>query len=340
MALTQRVVSHYDSWTQVGTHSWTISGTHAYQTAIAYSDLAGPGTYSYEIKTSFDATGVGRASKLTVWARVLKNEPDPPPGYSRDDGYARGAVYLKDADGVEHLLWEQEGSLGEQAVLNEYDFKALITKAGTYWLILRAQVKSAWIYGVGGDSYHESYVTFGTLDLQLNDTTIDYEVELDEVLTRVESFISGITCVEHLDRIEYFTIIKTTPLVSKDEKLLAAKSDQKVYDFEQGDPDGRFDTKDEDFGMPGVDKTLCLVTFGSYADAPHTVEVWLSMNSGLTWEPCGQATVSKGTTGLVGVWATAEKHRISFRGAGLQLDSFSLYAIPRGPEVPAEAETD
>jgi len=85
-----------------------------------------------------------------------------------------------------------------------------------------------------------------------------------------------------------------------------------------------------------MDKTLDEVQFESGAEAPHTVTVHVSVDSGLTWTPIGTVVAQRGKVCSVFTCITAEKHRVSFRGAGLHLSSYTLYAIPRG-SMPKEA---
>lgn len=292
--------------------------------------------HTFEMKKCFEVAGAAHQSHVTVQASGHKADPGQQFGGSYFAGSCKVYIYLVDADGVNNLLYSNTASFGTQNVLEEEDLNSYITKTGTYCLRFVVKVTAAKEVTVDWDYYEASVARFHSASLMVNDTTVAYEIVLTEVVTPTERFLSGVTLIEEVTPVEHFTVGKTTPHAATDEKLLCSKTDDKVYEFEQGAPTGRFDTRDEDFGLPGQDKTLEKVTFESPAEAPHTVSVYVSTDAGLTWILQGQRTVSLGVEGVVSVWKTTEKFSVSFRGDGLQLSAFSLYAIPRGPEAPVE----
>lgn len=332
MSLTERITNDYSTWTQ-GPKAWYIYGPSGNKHARGSSGVGDYSLHSYEIKKSFTVVASARQSSLTVWAEVYKADPDPDPGVTKYEGSAKGQVYLKKPDGTEQLLWEQDGSLTQQKVLDALDICSHVVEVGTYWLIFRGTVKSCWFFSLAGDSYFQSFVDFWTVSLQINDTAVSHELTFDEALGLQESFVTGITLVETLNLTEHFVCTKTTPLASEDEKIIAAKTDKKVYAFDVGTPEGVWDSDDLDFGLPNQDKTLSEVQVESQADTPHTVQVYISVNSGRIWSLFDQCLVGAGSIGSLFPWITSEKIRIRFKGIGLHLCSFTLWAIPRGTAV-------
>jgi len=165
---------------------------------------------------------------------------------------------------------------------------------------------------------------------------------LSDVLDLVESFevlkvnYQYKEFLEPLDLQEYFTIQKISPLGSKATKLLACLNNGDVTAFETGTATGSWETDDLDFGRPGQDKILDYIEFVSQADTPHTLNVYVSTDSGATWTYIGQDVTYRGKNATVSPWMTAEKFRIRFTGAGLHLQSIYATAIPVGEEIDSD----
>ncbi len=319
MALTERVTNNYDKWTQSGDLTWELRDDDS--KARLTSDALGNASHS-AIEKSFELTGEAAVKTATLTVARTKYK-------AARGGRAVAAIKLKDADDVWHSLpISFSAGSGLLTFLDELDIKSYLTKEGTYILRFSATVKATdvgyWI---------PSYYQFNDVSL-MAEKYVDWEKTFLESAPATESYVSGMTFLEPAPATEYFMLGRTVPLASVDEKLLVAKTDKKVYEFVDGAPEGIFDIHDEDFGMPGVDKTFDKAQFSSPAEAPHTVEVLISTDSGLTWTSYGLYTVSKGVAGRVSVWITAEKFCVRFKGAGLNLDAYSLYGVPRGAEVP------
>lgn len=330
MALETLVTNDYGTWTQsVG--GWALRVLNTY--AKGSSGMASYALYNYEIKKAFVLDAAARESSLTVKAEVYVADADPGPGETKLDGSAEASIVLKDPSGVETTLWWVEGDYSLQTALNALDIKAYCLLSGTYYLIFRGAVRSCRIIGVYAERFFQSYIQFFTVSLQINASTIEYELELTEELALKETVVIGLTFVEALNLTEHFTCAKTTPLASEDEKILAGKTDKAVYVFATGTPEGIWDSDDLDFGLPHQDKTLAEVQVESHAEAPHTVQIWLSTDSGKSWTYFDQCSVGTGLIGYLFPWMTAEKFRVRFKGDGLHLCSMTLWAIPRGTEV-------
>jgi len=137
---------------------------------------------------------------------------------------------------------------------------------------------------------------------------------------------------EPLNLQEGFTIRKFSPLDSSATKILACLSTD-VAVFTTGTAIGYYDTDDLDFARPGEDKILDYIEFVSQAETPHTLEVWVSTDSGTTWEAIGQDVTYRGKNATVSPWITGEKFRFRFKGAGPYLQSIYATAIPVGGEI-------
>lgn len=216
-------------------------------------------------------------------------------------------------------LYEGSGTLDLEYVLDSLDITEHLNATGTYRLTLTVRVAAS-----NGD---DAIVTYQDLSLW---TGVAWEITLDELAGATEKFVSGATFLEPAAVVEHFDCVKTTPAVTKEERLIAGIDDNTVLIFATGTPNGRFDTDDEDFGYPGMDKTLDEVQFESSAESPHTITIYASTDSGLTWELLGTVVAQRGRTCSVSAWITAVKHSVSFRGPGLHLSSYVMYAIPRG----------
>jgi hypothetical protein len=159
---------------------------------------------------------------------------------------------------------------------------------------------------------------------------------LTEVVTLTEALITHLQnvekqfCTDLLSLTEGIVLRRVSILTTRDERLLACLDTKSAYTFDTSTPYGVFDTDDEDFGMVGKDKTLSEIFFESMADAPHSVTVSVSTDSGRTWVQIGTVPVQSGTSGTVHPWISAEKFRVRFAGAGLYLCAYTIWAIPRG----------
>jgi len=315
----------YTNWTQSGDLAselrWDTTVRPRYW-AVRYTSSGHATTYTGYIQKSFTIDRTAGAGKALL---TLKGSTKASPG-----GTAQLVVELQDADGVWHELLDTSGGTGVlETYLDEEDIKAYFTKSGEYTLRYKAVVLGV----LGDDDTEDSYVHVEDVHLQTDEAVL-WELTLDEDVSVTETFIQGLSFLEDVSVKEFFTIAKTTPYAATDEKLLCGKTDSKVYEFADGTPEGTFDTRDEDFGLPGQEKTLAEIHLSSSAEAPHTVEVFISVDSGLTWVSAGLRTVSIGTVAVIFVWKTAEAFAVRFKGDGLHLDTFTLYAIPRGQEAP------
>lgn len=320
MALKERVENDYDNWTQSGDQDWVLSDSNskAQQTSDE-SDASFTGV----IQKSFELTGRVQAATLTVRGKLSAVEVS-----IWIPGIAQAIVKLKDADGVWHKLYD--GSGGDAAAmyfLNELDISSYLSKAGTYILRFIATVRSS--SSSSGGAWSTSYVQFMLASLMAS-YAIDWDLTFDEPAGATEKFVSGMSFNEPAKVVEHFNIVKTTPAVTEQERLIAGIDNNDVLIFDTGTPAGRFDTDDEDYGYPGMDKTLDEVQFESSAESPHTITVYASTDSGLTWVLLGTVVAQRGKTCSVFACITAVKHSISFRGDGLYLSSYVMYAIPRG----------
>jgi len=319
MEPTERVTNDYANWTQSGDKAWELSGGDGNARITSTDDTR----YVCVIEKSFELSGRARLATLTVQGRRYKVLGEFP-----NHGYAGTMVSLKDPDGTWHLLYNQWG-VGDGSLITflSLDISSFLSKAGTYYLRFVASVGASRDNG----TWTDAYVQFG--DVSLMALTL-WELTFEYLAPATESFVSGMTLLEPAPATEYFTIARTVPYAATDKKLLCAKTDSKVYEFEEGTPEGIFDTRDEDFGLPGQEKTLSEIHLSSSAEAPHTVSVYVSTDAGLTWTPYGERVISKGVIGLIFPWVTKEAFTVRFKGDGLHLDSFTLYAIPRGQEAP------
>ena len=141
------------------------------------------------------------------------------------------------------------------------------------------------------------------------------------------------TFVELVSPIEHLTVRKIQPFSAADEKILAFQTDKHAWTFPTGAPTGTYETPDDDFGMPGIDKTLRQVCFESASPTPHTVMVYVSVNAGDSWLYIGSDTMYKGKLCFVDPWLTGEQFRLRFVGAGLDLCTYTAVAIVRGEAV-------
>jgi len=319
MALTERVENNYGAWTQGGDLAWALSSGN---TKARNSSILASGTsYESTIRKSFVLSRLADTATLTVKGRrYVVDSPNET---------ARVIIELRDADSVWHSLYDQSGGSGTLVTwLDALDISSYLTKGGTYRLRFTAIVKSAIPESPPPWSI-VSYVQCEHVSLMV-DSAIAWEKEFDEPAAVTSSLVTGDTFIEPAAVVEFFDIVKTTPAVTKEERLIAGIDDNTVLIFATGTPDGYFETDDEDYGHPGMDKTLDEVQFESNASAPHTVTVRASTDSGLTWERIGQVVAQRGKTCSVFCCITAEKHRVCFRGNGLRLSSWAMYAIPRG----------
>lgn len=317
MALSERVTNDYDNWTEAGDLAWVLLDGNA--TARNTSSTSTVITYTSTISKTFDLSRNAVEATLNVVGRRRVS----PLG---ENGSSRTIIKLKDVDDVWHVLYDQEGNQGGSTTyLSSLDIASLLTQAGTYTLQFTAVVKS----GTQNGSFRPSWAQFESVSL-MADTVTTHVKLLTETLDITEVLIIGSTFLETLGLVEHFDAVKTTPAVSKEERLLAGKTDNEIYIFEAADPTGEYCTDDEDFGHPGMVKTLSEVQFESSATSPHSVEVRVSIDSGLTWTSIGVVIAQRGVVCSVAPWITAEKHRVCFQGPGLRLSSYTLYAIPRG----------
>ena len=323
MAYTSYLVNNYTTWTNSG---FAILGGIAAD-KISHHNLT-PVTAT--IHHSFTIPRAANIADITVECyRDMGSWLENP-------GYAYSSVTLTDPANITYLLYEGEGTLGGSNVLDHYDITALLQAAGTYVLTLEAEVQSSWIYE-GGYVYDEAEVSFGELLLRA-DTSITVNLPvLTEVTLPTETlniYKYSFDLKELTTPRESFTLEKFAPPVSLSAiVLVGTSSDHKLLTFRTGTPVGAYDTPEVDFGLPGVENTLCEVQFESHAATPHVVSVYVSVDSGNTWIYLGQDTSYSGKKGFVHPWITSESFIVRFHGTALHLFSYALFAAPGSPQI-------
>jgi len=319
VALTERVTNNYLRWTQGGDLAWTLLNGNS--KAKSTSDLTS-NVYTSTIEKSFILShAVQQATLLVKGRRYLY------PVSNAHPGAARTIIKLRYAPASWHVLYDQtsgDGSL--QTFLDELDIKPYLAFAGTYILQFTAIVAGC---EDAVSTWRKGWVQFEDVSLMVQGVT-DWVVTLDENAGTAEEIVSGATFEEPAAVLELFNIVKTTAPVTKEERLIAGISDNTVLIFETGASDGYYETDDEDFGYSGMDKQFDEVQFESSAEAPHAVTVSVSTDSGLTWTPIGTVIAQRGKACSVFTCITAEKFRVRFRGLGFHLNSYTLYAYPKG----------
>jgi len=160
---------------------------------------------------------------------------------------------------------------------------------------------------------------------------------LTETATPTESFaknrVRSMTFSEVLVTAEVFNVQKISVAPVSTVILLCGYTGNKVYTFESGLVAGYYDTPEINFGYPDKDKTLVEIRFGSEALVPHTVVVYVSIDSGTTWLLLGSDTIGLGMIGYVYPWLTSNRFLLRFSGTGLHLYFYEVYAIPSGWKV-------
>lgn len=142
----------------------------------------------------------------------------------------------------------------------------------------------------------------------------------------------SLTFAEVASPTEFLLGVPRVPLPSEQEMLLVGLDDTKIYVFQDGTPEGTYETDDIDFGLMGQEKVLERVIALSHAEAPHTVQVYYSTDSGASWTAIGAVTLQKGLASIIHTWVNAEKFRLRFKGDGLHLVSWEVQAILEGPQ--------
>jgi len=321
---------------------------------ILYTAENGNGSWYYtlngeDIKAHLDAAGTYWLW-LKGWARSSVDDLDAPSWYGWSQVKFRDISLRADTDvpaQVQNLVLTR---ISTTQIDCAWD---VVSGADSYKLYYRVQGAGSWteVEGIAGNSYQLLSLTVCTTyevkvaavnasgegtssGTQTERTRCTYTKDFTEVLGLTETFVKGrsLDFLDPLNLQEHFDVLHGEGYSSEQEKLLAMKNDTKVYSFETGQPTGTFDTDDIDFGRAGQDTTLSKVEFESEAESPHTVNIYVSVDSGLTWTYVGQGTAQRGKLSRVFCWITAEKHRVRFTGPGLYLQHFALYAVPRGPE--------
>jgi len=319
VALTERVTNDYDNWTQGGDLAWTLLNGNS--KAKNTSDLTGT-IYTSTIRKSFVLSHAAQQATLLVKGRRYLY-----PVSNAHPGSATTLVRLRDADSVWHTLYNQGSGNGSLLTfLSDLNIKPYLSKAGTYRLQFTAIVGAC---EDAGSTWRKGWVQFEDVSLMVRGVT-DWWVYFDEDAGTTEEIVSGATFLEPAAVLELFNVVKTTAPVTKEERLIAGIDDNTVLIFETGAPDGYYETDDEDFGYSGMDKQFDEVQFESSAEAPHAVTVSVSTDSGLTWTPIGTVIAQRGKACSVFTCITAEKFRVRFRGLGFHLNSYTLYAYPKG----------
>ena len=266
----------------------------------------GPGDYTAFAEEGEQALAEGNAENTDLVQFAMYQEVTIPTG---------ATVLLARLDVWRNtIVWE--GTTFQGSCVNTVK----IQKPDNSWVTVKTET-------VDSEEYKLGYLLQGENVLSSFDQTGTYKIYL---YVDVRSSRSGTVYQQnktYYDNIS-LEIGFSTP---SEELLLGGKTNKKVYEFSVGSPTGRFDTDDLDFGYPDMEKTLDYVAFESHAAVLHTVDVYVSTDSGRTWSKVGSASVRKGQLGQVYPWLTGERFRISFRGSGLYLHTIEAHAIPRGP---------
>jgi hypothetical protein len=140
------------------------------------------------------------------------------------------------------------------------------------------------------------------------------------------------TLVEPTETVAF--LVWSDHLNAGEECLLVARSDNHLYLLAPSNPAGRWETRDIDFGVPGVDKTLDRIVFWGKPTTPIDITVWVSLDGGVTWIWSETVTLDRTRSAIVHPWLSGEQFRIRFSAAGLQLSGYQADAAPRGREGP------
>jgi hypothetical protein len=153
------------------------------------------------------------------------------------------------------------------------------------------------------------------------DLDVDLETDIAAPLTEEAGVIEESFVLQHL-----------TPLTTNDEIIIAGWPSGNLDYFQEGTLPSTYDTDDEDFGAPNVSKTLAEVTVESHRTIPHSVELWVSVDSGRNWTYIESQTPSLGHIRHFYPWIAAEKFRLRFRGYGLFMSAWEAQCVPRGTQ--------
>jgi hypothetical protein len=244
-----------------------------------------------------------------------------------NNGSARAVVTLIDPNSVSHTLYDDnvDEYTSFEEVLASVDITTYLALVGTYTLRVEGYVQSAY---VDPGTYLHAEVHFSTI--LLTAAGVSQDINVDDVATPTEDF-ELLNLMQRVDDIvtptEGFSIVKATAVAAQRPILIVAtSSSHKVYTFESGAPLGRFETPEVDFALPGVDKTLEEIQVRSASPTPHIVNVYVSVDNGVTFDFISAISVSQGVVGYVHPWITAESFIIAFAGLGLKVFSYTLYA--------------
>jgi hypothetical protein len=187
------------------------------------------------------------------------------------------------------------------------------------------------VVGVNASGEGEASITIplrslGTFVKTLSETVLTTE---GFASNRIRSMIFS----EVLTTTEVFNVQKVSVLPVSSIVMVCGYTGNKVYTFESGLVSGHYDTPEINFGYPDKDKTLVEIRFSSEASVPHTIIVYVSIDSGTTWFLLGSDTIGLGMTGYIYPWITANKFLLRFAGTGFHLYSYEVYAIPCGWKI-------
>jgi len=123
-------------------------------------------------------------------------------------------------------------------------------------------------------------------------------------------------------------------LTTKEEIILAGVKPSAgggmLHHFEEGTEMATYDTDDEDFGAPNIMKTLAEVTLESHRPIRSSVTLYVSTDSGNTWQVVESSNVIRGTVAHFYPWITGEKFRLRFMSSALYFHAWEAQAVPRG----------
>jgi hypothetical protein len=250
------------------------------------------------------------------------------------DGSARAVVTLIDPNSVHHVLYDDDDDeyTDFTEVLSALDISAYLTLAGTYTLRLEAYVQSAYI----APTYYPAEVHYGNI-LLTADTGVSYDIHIDDVVTPTEGFEIA-DLARHIEDVatpvEGFSIVRAVAVAAQRPILVVATNNaHQIFTFESGAPLGYFRTPQIDFGLPGIDKTLDEILVLSNSPTPINVNVYVSVDSGKTFDFISAVSIQRGVTGYVHPWITTESFILEFSGLGLHIFSYAAYARPSGPDT-------
>ena len=314
-----RALDDYPNWTNSG---FTVSSGRCY-----VQDIHGTPDFG-TIHWHFTLVRAANVATISVAGTREVGEGDHP-------GYAGQKITLTKPDTTEVVLYDAGGAFSGN-LLDTVDITAHLNAAGTYTLTLEASVEAGWTW-LDRYFYYRSSAEFNDLYLRADtDLTVDMilAVEATTPVDTITNYLYNQDFTNIVTPVESFLIQVFTPPASLAAVIyVGTSSDHKISSFFTGVQLGHFDTPEVDFNTPGRDKTLDEIQFAAQTTTPHVINVYVSLNGGVTWIYVGQDTIHKGKTGFVHPWLTAESFIVRFYGTALHLFSYGLFAVPSGMQI-------